>query len=169
MRTGLLSGIATAAFAGMLLACPAAAQAPGQASAWTTISCDHACLVGYLHRYMDALVHKDPSRAPFARAVTLTENDVAMPIGEGLWGSISDASADGLEVADPTTGQAAWFDQRVRVERVPAEDHPRSTVEPMFERLPDPPRAGGGRGQNSSKNFAKSFRKLLVPGGEAER
>ena len=58
---------------------------------------------------MDALVHKDPSRAPFARGVMFTENDVAMPIGEGLWGSISDASADGLELADPSTGQAAWF------------------------------------------------------------
>jgi anaerobic selenocysteine-containing dehydrogenase len=74
-----------------------------------------------------------------------------------------------LSNSDPVTGQAAWFDQRVRVERVSAEDHPRGTVEPMFERLPDPPRAGGGRAQNSSKNFAKSFRKLLVPGGEAER
>lgn len=74
-----------------------------------------------------------------------------------------------LSNSDPVTGQAAWFDQRVRVERVAAEDHPRGTVAPLFERLPDPPRAGGGRAQNSSKNFAKSFRKLLVPGGEAER
>ncbi len=32
-----------------------------------------------------------------------------MPIGEGLWGSISGASRTGLEVADPQTGQAAWF------------------------------------------------------------
>jgi anaerobic selenocysteine-containing dehydrogenase len=74
-----------------------------------------------------------------------------------------------LSNSDPVTGQAAWFDQRVRIERVPAEDHPRGTVLPMFERLPDPPRAGGGRAQNSSKNFAKSFRKLLAPGGEAAR
>jgi anaerobic selenocysteine-containing dehydrogenase len=74
-----------------------------------------------------------------------------------------------LSNSDPVTGQAAWFDQRVRVERVAAEDHPRRTVEPIFDRLPDPSRAGGGRGQNSSKNFAKSFPKLLVPGGEAER
>jgi anaerobic selenocysteine-containing dehydrogenase len=74
-----------------------------------------------------------------------------------------------LSNSDPVTGQAAWFDQRVRVERVAAGDHPRGTVEPMFESLPDPPRTGGGRGQNSSKNFAKSFRKLLVQGGEAER
>ena len=65
-----------------------------------------------------------------------------------------------LSNSDPVTGQAAWFDQRVRVERVAAADHPRGTAEPGFPELPDPPRTGGGR-QNSSKNFAKSFRKLL--------
>jgi anaerobic selenocysteine-containing dehydrogenase len=65
-----------------------------------------------------------------------------------------------LSNSDPVTGQAAWFDLRVRIERVAAEDHPRGISEPGFPQLPDPPRAGGGR-QNSSKNFAKSFRKLL--------
>jgi anaerobic selenocysteine-containing dehydrogenase len=67
-----------------------------------------------------------------------------------------------LSNSDPVTGQAAWFDLRVRVERVAAEDHPRGISEPGFPQLPDPPRAGGGR-QNSSKNLAKSFRKLLGP------
>ena len=66
-----------------------------------------------------------------------------------------------LSNSDPVTGQAAWFDQRVRVERVAEADHPRGTAEPMFDKVPDPPRTGGGRAQNSSKNFAKSFRKLL--------
>ena len=73
------------------------------------ITCDRACLIGDLHRYMDALTHREPTRAPFARDVVFTENDVAVPIGEGLWGSISGASSDGLELADPMTGQAAWF------------------------------------------------------------
>ena len=99
----------TIAVAALLAAGPASAQAPGQASAWTAVACDRACLIGQLHRYMDALTHKDPSRARLDKGVTFTENDVAMPIGEGLWGSISGASDAGLEVADPTTGQAAWF------------------------------------------------------------
>ena len=44
-------------------------------------------------------------------------------------------------------GQAAWFDQRVRVERVAAEDRPEGRgAQPQFPILPDPPRAGGGRG-----------------------
>lgn len=85
------------------------AQVPGHASAYAAITCDRACLIGFVHRYMDALTHKDPQRAPFARDVMFTENDVAMPIGEGLWGTVSGASESGLELADPSTGQAAWF------------------------------------------------------------
>ena len=52
-----------------------------------------------------------------------------------------------LSNSDPVTGQAAWFDQRVRVERVPAKDRPEGRgAQPEFPVLPDPPRAGGGRG-----------------------
>ena len=35
---------------------------------------------------------------------------------------------------DPVTGQAAWFDLRVRIERV-SEDRPGETAEPQFHRL----------------------------------
>ncbi len=38
-----------------------------------------------------------------------TENDVAMPLGEGLWGTIDYVAPTGLEVADAETKQAAWF------------------------------------------------------------
>ncbi len=103
---GLFGGLAVGA---CLIALPAAAQMPGEASAWTAVACDHACLVGFLHRYMDALVHKDPARAPLAQGIRFTENDVAMPIGKGLWRTISGASDKGLEVADTKTGEAAWF------------------------------------------------------------
>jgi hypothetical protein len=85
------------------------AQPPGQASAYKSVTCDRACLIGQLHAYMDAITHHDPSRAHFAKDVMFTENDVALPIGAGLWGTISGASSDGLEAADPSTGQAAWF------------------------------------------------------------
>jgi hypothetical protein len=88
----------------------AAAQAPGQSSAVIAKDCDHACLVGFLHSYLDALTHKDRSRAHFAADVRFTENDVEMPLGnEGLWASISGVAQTGLEVADTTTGNAAWF------------------------------------------------------------
>ncbi|MCZ8088531.1 MAG: hypothetical protein O9247_00350, partial [Rhodobacteraceae bacterium] len=37
-----------------------------------------------------------------------------------------------LSNSDPVTGQAAWFDLRVRIEKV----GPRERAEPMFEVLP---------------------------------
>jgi hypothetical protein len=69
-----------------------------------------------------------------------------------------------LSNSDPVTGQAAWFDCRVRLERVAAEDHRRGLSEPAFAGLADPPRTGGGRDDNSSaKNWVASFRRKLVP------
>ena len=86
------------------------AQAPGESSAVIAGDCDRTCLIGFARAYMDALVHKDPSRVALAKTVRFTENNVEMPIGnDGLWGSISGAAASGLEVADDTTGNAAWF------------------------------------------------------------
>ncbi|MBP5857748.1 molybdopterin oxidoreductase family protein [Marivibrio halodurans] len=43
--------------------------------------------------------------------------------------------------ADPVTGQAAWYDLRVRVEK--CAPHEAGTTEPMFERLEAPPPTGG--------------------------
>ena len=98
--------------AGMLvvaLASSAAlAQAPGEPSA-VAPNCNRNCLVGMLHGYLDALSHKDRGRAPFARTVRYVENNVEMPLGEGVWGSVGGLSATGLEVADAVTGNAAWF------------------------------------------------------------
>ena len=108
---GRATRIVLASLALSLLGRPLAADAqpPGLASAYTKVACDRACLIGQLHAYMDALTHHDPSRARLAKDVMFTENDVALPIGAGLWGTVSGASSEGLEAADPSTGQAAWF------------------------------------------------------------
>lgn len=71
--------------------------------------CDYDCLIGFTHRYMDALVHKDPSRIPLAPDVKFTENDVEMPIGEGIWATISSVAPKALTAADTHTGNAAWM------------------------------------------------------------
>jgi hypothetical protein len=99
---------ATALFMALLVTAGAWAQAPGEPSA-VYPSCNRICLIGVLHSYLDALGHKDRALAPFAHDVRYTENNVEMPLGEGLWGSIGGVSATGLEVADPATGNAAWF------------------------------------------------------------
>jgi anaerobic selenocysteine-containing dehydrogenase len=56
-----------------------------------------------------------------------------------------------LSNSDPVTGQAAWFDCQVRVERVAAEDHARGTSEPAFPMVSAPPTAG------APKNFRRKF------------
>jgi hypothetical protein len=64
--------------------------------------------------------------------------------------------------SDPVTGQAAWFDLRVRIEKVAA----RTESVPQFAVLGDPPKAGA---QNSSKSFAKDVETSLGAGGEGAR
>ncbi len=104
----ILTGAAL--LAALLAVAPAAhAQAYGERSAVTASDCDDACLFGFARRYMDGLVHHDPGRVPFARDARFTENDVELRIGDGLWGSVSSASANPLLAADPETGNVAWF------------------------------------------------------------
>ena len=108
-KSGLRAGLGAVMSVLAVLATRAAwAQAPGEPSA-VTANCDRSCLIGMLHSYLDALGHKDRGLAPFARNARYTENNVEMALGEGLWGSVGGISATGLEVADPVTGNAAWY------------------------------------------------------------
>ncbi len=86
------------------------AQAPGEASAVIASDCNRDCLIGITRQYMQALGARDVTKAPLARHVRFTENNVELTIGkEGLWATISGVPANGLEVADVTTGEAAWL------------------------------------------------------------
>ncbi len=73
ISTALTAAVAVGALAGL----PAAAQAPGTPSAYTAVACDRVCLIGIVHRYMDALVPRDPSRAPLAKGVMFTPRERA--------------------------------------------------------------------------------------------
>ena len=92
-----------------LSAVPAAAQAPGEDSAVLRPACDRACLIGHLQAHMKALAARDPSQARLASGVRFTENNVLLPVGDGLWNTVDRVDATGLEAADPSTGNAAWF------------------------------------------------------------
>jgi hypothetical protein len=92
-----------------LAAAPAAAQAPGEDSAVRVYACDHACLIGHLQDHMKALAARDPAKLKLASNVRFTENNVLLPVGDGLWDTVSGVDATGLEAADPSTGNAAWF------------------------------------------------------------
>jgi len=98
-----------AAGAAILGGAPAAAQAPGEPSAVNIPTCDRACLIGYLRGYMDALGKRNPASLKLASDIQFTENNVVIPIGKGLWRSVSKIALTGLEVVDSLTGNAAWF------------------------------------------------------------
>ncbi len=166
-RTTVLASIALGAALAVIGAAPAMAQAPGMASAYTAVACDRACLIADLHRYMDALTHRAPTRAPLAKGVVFTENDVAMPIGEGLWGTISGASETGLEVADPSTGQAAWFglveehgQPAYYAMRIKVQDGAIAQVETVVERKTGLPAPFGDPAQYSHD---PAFAEVLAP------
>jgi hypothetical protein len=102
-----LGGLVAVALA--LVAAPLAAQAPGEDSAVRAPACDHECLIGFVRAHMKALAARDPSRLKLARDVRFTENNVFIPVGDGLWDTVTGVDETGLEAADPSTGNAAWF------------------------------------------------------------
>jgi len=104
-RLFAMAGVVAAA----ALAPPALAQAPGEPSAVIAQDCDYQCLIGFVRGYMDALAKKDPSRVKIAPNARFTENNVEIPVGEGLWRTVSSVQKEGLEAADVTTGNAAWI------------------------------------------------------------
>ena len=72
-------------------------------------NCDRACLYGFVDQYLAALVAKDPARLPWAARVKFTENNVELPVGYGLWGTITSLGAEDLRAADTETGQVAYY------------------------------------------------------------
>jgi hypothetical protein len=72
-------------------------------------SCDRACLVEFMNKYLTALVNRDPSRVPWADKVGFTENNARLMLGDGSW-AVATAKVDNdLIVADPLTGQVGYF------------------------------------------------------------
>lgn len=92
----------------MLLAAGLALMVAGSARA-ARPGCDHACVEGFADRYMAALAARDPGSAPFAKGVKFTENNVALEIGDGLWGTVTGVGSAVLKVADPATGAVGLF------------------------------------------------------------
>ncbi len=96
----------------VLLSLTAHAQTQGTTSSQVigvAPACDRACLYGFVDKYLAALVAKDPAQLPWAPHVKFTENNVELPVGWGLWGTISGLGAEDLRAADPQTGQVAYY------------------------------------------------------------
>jgi len=105
VRLGGLVALALAALAPT----PALAQAAGEASAVVAPRCDHDCLIDKVEQFMHALAARSPAKLKLAKTVRYAENDVLLPVGDGVWKTITAADASGLTAADPLTENAAWF------------------------------------------------------------
>jgi len=163
---------ASALVLAMVVTVGAQAQAPGEPSA-TFPNCNRTCLIGTLHSYLDALGHKDRGLAPFAHDVRYTENNVEMALGEGLWGSIGGVSVTGLEVADPSTGNVAWFgtvqehgNGAFLALRLKVADRQITEVESVVQRRPTHPAPFG---DPAKLQHDPAFQEVLPPEQRRER
>lgn len=87
-----------------LAAAPLAATA-----ASSTPRCDRACLQSVLDRYLQAVIEHRPSGAPLSGAYRQTENAVSVPLGGGVWRSVTGLGPVQRRYADPVSGQVAYF------------------------------------------------------------
>jgi len=66
-------------------------------------------LYAVLDRYLAALAAKNPARVEWAADVRNSENNVMIPTGEGLWGTIESLGPYKLRFADIKTGEVGYF------------------------------------------------------------
>jgi hypothetical protein len=66
-------------------------------------------LYAALDRYLEDLLARDHARLEWASDALVTENNVALEPGDGLWGTISALGPYDLRFADVETGQVALF------------------------------------------------------------
>lgn len=92
----------------LAVATTTAAQEP-EWNAARVKGCDHACLVGIMDGYMNAMFKRDLKLAPpMQKDVRMTENTAVMSVGEGvLWRSRTEPTSFKIYVADPVNGEVA--------------------------------------------------------------
>jgi len=62
---------------------------PSPTRATATQGCDQACAKSLVDTLLAAMIARDPARAPLANDVRYTENGQPLPIGEGLWKTLT--------------------------------------------------------------------------------
>lgn len=72
-------------------------------------ACDKACLEEIGAKYRQAYLAHDPSRAPFAKHVRYTENNVEMPFPDGTWDTVTKELGPAITLSDPVTGNVGIY------------------------------------------------------------
>jgi hypothetical protein len=91
----------------VLLFCAAVAVQAGQRGRGAGAACDRACLQGFVDRYLDAWIARDPKQLPLAPNVKYTENGQRLGLGDGSWNVSVGKGKYRLWVPDTQTGQVA--------------------------------------------------------------
>lgn len=97
-----------------LLACALNALAQSKA-----LTCDRACLDGFVDKYLDAVLAHDPSKAPIAKGAKFTENGQRLDLGDGLWNTMDGKGTYRVLVPDVATQQVAFLGS-ISEEKAPA-------------------------------------------------
>src|ERR1700683_1810085 len=74
-----------------------------------TAACDRPCLKSLLNDYLAAVVKHDPAAAPLAPSYRHTENAINVPLGKGVWRSVTALGDVQRRYLDPVSGQAAYY------------------------------------------------------------
>ena len=72
-------------------------------------SCDRACLRASLDAYLGAVIRHEPAAAPLAPSYRHTENAINIPLGQGVWQSVTALGPVQRRYLDPVSGQAAYY------------------------------------------------------------
>jgi hypothetical protein len=103
------AGALAVILAAALVSYQPAAAAPPTAYSGFVPACDRSCLYAHLDQYLAALEAHDPRQAPIAPDARFTENNVALEVGDGLWGTISGRGDYDLRFADTLSGTVGFY------------------------------------------------------------
>lgn len=79
------------------------------AAAPKAAGCDKTCLEGIATAYRTAYLAHDPKRAPFAKSLRFSENNIEMALPDGTWHTVAREIGPALIVSDPATGQVGIY------------------------------------------------------------
>ena len=71
--------------------------------------CDRACLKTSLEQYMTAVTMHKPAAAPLFAGFRQTENAVVVPLGSGVWKTVTALGKVQRRYLDAVSGQAAYY------------------------------------------------------------
>ena len=107
--------------------------------------CDRACLKTTLEQYMTAVTQHKPSAAPLFAGFRQTENAVVVPLGAGMWKSVTGLGKVQRKYLDAVSGQAAYYgiveegsSSAVVTVRIRVEDRKITEAEWYIARAADP-------------------------------